>query len=183
MKANNLTQDKILNVAEELLSTRGYNAFSYKDISSLIGIKTSSIHYYYPSKNDLGVAIVEKKSQEMAIFLDELNNKNISAKKRLNLFVDSTLNSTFHDCKRMCVGGVLAIDALQMDKKLKLSVKKFFSIVESWIEKQLKELDVSNAKKEAKFIMALVEGSLLLSRLFDEQERLDFIKSRLVNIL
>src|SRR5699024_11730842 len=41
------------------ITTRGTNAFSYKDISKEIGIKTSSIHYYFPTKNDLIVAVLE----------------------------------------------------------------------------------------------------------------------------
>ena len=54
------TQEKILTTAESLIQTMGYNAFSYKDIAQVVGIKTSSIHYYYPAKEDLAAVIVFK---------------------------------------------------------------------------------------------------------------------------
>ena len=55
---NNTIYEQILLVAESLIQSRGYNAFSYKDISEIIGIKTSSIHYYFPTKADLGKQVV-----------------------------------------------------------------------------------------------------------------------------
>lgn len=53
------TKEKILNEAIDFITTKGTNAFSYKDISNKIGIKTSSIHYYFATKNDLIIAVLE----------------------------------------------------------------------------------------------------------------------------
>ena len=53
-------ETSILDIAQTLAQTRGYNAFSYRDISEVIGIKTSSIHYYFPTKGDLGEALVRR---------------------------------------------------------------------------------------------------------------------------
>ena len=41
------TRDKLMDLAEELLQTVGYNAFSFHDLADRIGIKTASIHYYF----------------------------------------------------------------------------------------------------------------------------------------
>jgi TetR/AcrR family transcriptional regulator, transcriptional repressor for nem operon len=41
-------RDQLLDHARNLLMTRGYNGFSYRDLSALVGVKTSSIHYYFP---------------------------------------------------------------------------------------------------------------------------------------
>ena len=48
----------ILDVAQQLIQTRGYNAFSYADIASQVGIRTATIHYYFPTKADLGREVV-----------------------------------------------------------------------------------------------------------------------------
>ena len=52
MKPLNDTAHKILDVAEHFTQSLGFNAFSYKDIQENVGIKTSSIHYYFPTKTD-----------------------------------------------------------------------------------------------------------------------------------
>jgi len=47
------TRKRILDIAEKLILTRGYNGFSYQDISETIGIRKASIHYHYPLKENL----------------------------------------------------------------------------------------------------------------------------------
>jgi len=54
------TREALLDAAFELLGTVGYASFSYRDLAEKVGIRTASIHYHFPSKADLGVALVEK---------------------------------------------------------------------------------------------------------------------------
>ena len=54
----NTVREQLLDHAQVLLMTRGYNGFSYRDLSALVGVKTSSIHYYFPSKEDLIKGVV-----------------------------------------------------------------------------------------------------------------------------
>jgi len=56
----NSTKEKILDIAENLIRTQGYNAFSYADIADVLRIKKATIHYYFPSKSDLGEAVIEQ---------------------------------------------------------------------------------------------------------------------------
>lgn len=52
-------KDQILTVALELLQTKGYESFSYQDLSEQLGITKASIHHHFPKKSDLGVALCE----------------------------------------------------------------------------------------------------------------------------
>lgn len=60
------TRTDILNLAEKLIRQRGYNAFSYKDISVPLQIKNAAVHYHFPTKADLGVAIIERTRKNFA---------------------------------------------------------------------------------------------------------------------
>jgi len=60
MKARVDTAKQILDVAQEMVQTRGYNAFSYADISAQVGIRKASIHYHFPNKSDLGKEVVAR---------------------------------------------------------------------------------------------------------------------------
>ncbi|KFJ90149.1 TetR family transcriptional regulator, partial [Pseudomonas sp. 1-7] len=50
----------MIQTAENLMRTRGYTAFSYADLSEAVGIRKASIHHHFPTKEDLGAAIVEE---------------------------------------------------------------------------------------------------------------------------
>src|SRR6201987_6515356 len=59
-KRRSETAEQILELAEMLIQTRGYSAFSYQDIADSLGIRKASIHYHFPSKTDLGIAVVDR---------------------------------------------------------------------------------------------------------------------------
>lgn len=56
----NDTRNEIIRIGNELIRSVGYNAFSYADIAKALNIKNAAIHYYFPSKSDLGVKIIER---------------------------------------------------------------------------------------------------------------------------
>lgn len=54
------TREEILVAAEELLLRRGFNGFSYQHIAVRLGIRNAAIHYHFPTKEHLGVALVRR---------------------------------------------------------------------------------------------------------------------------
>ena len=52
------TRSRILDVAERLVQTRGFNGFSYADIAAELQISKASLHYHFPSKAELGEALI-----------------------------------------------------------------------------------------------------------------------------
>src|SRR5215813_2356085 len=67
-------RDEILDVAEGLIRTSGFNGFSTRDVADVVGIKAASVHYYFPTKADIGVAVTERYTRR---FLDELGEPNV----------------------------------------------------------------------------------------------------------
>ena len=61
--------DEILDVAEALVQTRGYNGFSFRDVAAAVGVKSSSVHYHFPTKADLGATLARRYRER---FLDKL---------------------------------------------------------------------------------------------------------------
>jgi TetR/AcrR family transcriptional repressor of nem operon len=58
--SKNDSRKRILDLAEELLLTRGFNAFSYQHISTAMGVRNAAIHYHFPKKSDLGVELIQR---------------------------------------------------------------------------------------------------------------------------
>ena len=60
------TSERILDIAERLVQTRGFNNFSYADIASELGITTASLHYHFPGKAELGHALITRYAQRFS---------------------------------------------------------------------------------------------------------------------
>lgn len=187
-------QQQILEIAETLIQTRGYNAFSYRDIAQLVGIKTSSIHYYFPAKADLGKAVVKKHIELLYADLESLMiDKKLSCQKKLDAFFDGIFAKTYLANHKMCLGGMLASDVLTLPDEIQYEVRLFFKRIENWLEQLLmlgkKQNEFTfgkNIKEEVQLIVSMLEGALLLARLFQDEERLMVvrkqIKARLVKV-
>jgi len=79
-------RDEIIQVVLDLTVEKGFDNLSYKDISDIIGIKKASIHYHFPYKVDLGLAICV----HMESLYDELIQKiakESSYQKKMQLYI------------------------------------------------------------------------------------------------
>ena len=59
MAAPTDTRSKILDSADLLLRSRGFNGFSYQDISRPLGIRNAAVHYHFATKADLAIAVIQ----------------------------------------------------------------------------------------------------------------------------
>jgi AcrR family transcriptional regulator len=54
------TKSRILDLAAQLARHRGFNGFSYRDIAEPLEIRNAAVHYHFPTKADLGVALIRR---------------------------------------------------------------------------------------------------------------------------
>lgn len=59
------TRESILEIGVELISGRGYNGFSYQHIADRLNVKKAAIHYHFPAKEDLALAVVEHQREKI----------------------------------------------------------------------------------------------------------------------
>ena len=67
------TADRILDTAERLVQTRGFNGFSYADIADTLGVTKASLHYHFGTKAELGHALIARYHDAFARFLDAID--------------------------------------------------------------------------------------------------------------
>jgi TetR/AcrR family transcriptional repressor of nem operon len=163
------TADHVLDIAEALVQTRGFNAFSYADISHAVGIRKASLHHHYPTKADLGLALV---SRYRAVFLAALENieaRDEATPKRLERYTE--LYGSVLRKGRMCMCGMLAADVATLPAAMRKSIAGFFTENEEWLARVLAdgkrrgeiEFEGTPASMAAFFVSSL-EGAMLVAR-------------------
>jgi TetR/AcrR family transcriptional repressor of nem operon len=163
------TADRILDIAERLVQVRGFNAFSYADVSKALGIKKASLHHHFATKTDLGVALVRRYRRAFLDSLGEIEAESDSALERLERYVE--LYRSVLRRRRMCMCGMLAADVATLPSAMRESVAGFFSENEAWLTRVLLEgrkqgeLRFSgSAASMASFFVSSLEGAMLLAR-------------------
>ncbi|MDP2853322.1 MAG: TetR/AcrR family transcriptional regulator [Smithellaceae bacterium] len=163
------TKKQILDIAEDLLLDRGYNGFSYKDISGALNIKNASIHYHFPKKTDLGVAIIQRASNRFQKWAGSLDSKDLPSSKKLDEFC--LIFKKFVEQKQVCLGGALETDFKTLPEEMQEETRLFMSTVFQWLEsflmagKKKGELNFpGTAKDQALLTMASLQGAIQIVR-------------------
>ena len=102
-------KDQIVNVAQELIDTRGYGGFSYKDIETSLGIRKASIHHHFAKKEDLGLAVMDRVSSYLVEKDATARKSSLSAWEQLWTLVGPACD------RASCSGKVCTLSALQHD--------------------------------------------------------------------
>lgn len=162
------TRDSIIELADQLIRDKGYNAFSFKDISNTIGIKTASIHYHFPAKSDLGVAVIREHKQRIERFKNELTGKTPSEKIKRFLGIYAAINAE----NRICLVGSLGSDFNAVDPLIQHELKRFAGQVLELLTGILEEgkkkkvfVFETPARTKALLIITSITAAIPLSRL------------------
>jgi TetR/AcrR family transcriptional regulator, transcriptional repressor for nem operon len=166
----------ILDTAEALAQTRGYNGFSYADVAAQLGVTKASLHYHFPSKAQLGRALIERYHRSFAEALDSINLVTKDPCKKLERYValyDAVLQNN-----KMCLCGMLAAEYATLPKPMQVQLHMFFDANERWLSMVLEEGCRSGrfafkeeANQRAQVLLGALEGALLIARSYGDPRR------------
>lgn len=174
------TTDKLMDAAEFRMRRGGYNAVSFRDLAGDMGIKSSSVHYHYPRKEDLGVALVERYSQR---FFDALNAKSDPSDaptQKLEAF-RAVYRSALNDDGAICLCGLLGAEIDCLPEVLVQCIQTFFQANMDWIKNALPD-HLADAQKDRKaaVILAGHQGAMMLATSMKDTALFDTITAQLV---
>jgi TetR/AcrR family transcriptional repressor of nem operon len=179
------TATRILDVAEGLVQARGFNGFSYADVAAEVGITKAALHYHFPGKADLGLALITRYGSRFSESLASIDRANAPPKDRLAEYArlyDQVLRQS-----KMCLCGMLAAEYQTLPAPMRAAVAGFFDANESWLEKVLEDgrQDASlrftgTPRETTRTIIACLEGAMLIARPSGDPDRLRSIAASLL---
>jgi TetR/AcrR family transcriptional repressor of nem operon len=99
----------ILNMAEDLLQYKGFNGFSYAHIASELGVKNAAIHYHFPTKEDLSIAVIKRYRDRFQLWINNSRVKDLAPEKKLDWFL-SIYNDMRVDQGKVCLVGSMEVE-------------------------------------------------------------------------
>lgn len=119
------------------MRTRGYSAFSYADLSELVGIRKASIHHHFPTKEVLGGALIDSYLAKFEIELEEILKNEPEATKRLLQYGEFFVASRRGGLLPLC--GALAAEMSVLPETMQHRVRYFFELHLNWLHAVLKD--------------------------------------------
>jgi len=163
-------KSEIIHHAQVMIQKYGFNDFSFRDIAEKVGIKSSSIHYHFPTKADLGRAVAENYRQQFLAELHQAETENDDPVKLLEFFT-SQFRRTLLDGHKMCLCGMLSAESQSLPESMTEVIRSFFNDCINWLSALLKrQKDTHNlvyqadSETEAKLFIASLEGGLIIAK-------------------
>jgi TetR/AcrR family transcriptional repressor of nem operon len=164
------TREEILNAAEDLLQRRGYNAFSYQHIAVQLDIRNAAIHYHFPAKEDLGVALVKRYRQRFRDWAEEVSLSS-NAWDRMSAHFQTYVDYAVAESK-ICPGGVLGSEFEAIPEEMRHEARLLMREIFEWL---VETLDLGRSQGSLTFpgdsrhkaveIGAALQGSLQIARM------------------
>jgi len=180
------TRDKILKLGKSFIRTIGYHSFNYKMIATELGIKNASIHHYFPTKEDLALAVIEKDGEDFKAQAKSLEGK--SATEKVEVLLDGYTWS-FNDGRKLCLNGAFESCFNDVSDKIQQASINYVNVICKWLTKVFEDglrtgefKFKESAEEMASMWMASLPGSLLVGRVAG-QVRFNQVINRLRNSL
>ncbi|WP_338889279.1 TetR/AcrR family transcriptional regulator [Rhodococcus sovatensis] len=162
------TRDALIESTEQLIRSRGYSAFSYADLEKQVGIRKASIHYHFPTKEDLGVCVVETYLERLQADLAAFDAAGADALTRLGAFAEAFTQARASSQLPLC--GALASEMTLLPGRMQALTTTYLETQARWIEKTIVTgiadgdiPPIGDVEQRTFEILSLLEGASFVS--------------------
>ncbi|MCU7813005.1 MAG: TetR/AcrR family transcriptional regulator [Candidatus Thiodiazotropha sp. (ex Notomyrtea botanica)] len=182
MSINADTKDRILATARELFHGRSYADVGIKEICTLANVQKGSFYHFFPSKQDLAMAVIDDMSDDWAQgFVAEAFDEALPPIERLDYMVDAIYywqKAAKSAEGRMpgCLFGNLALEVSTRDEVLRARLNAVFDKASASFHKALEqavelgEMPPLDTAATATAMLAYLEGVILLAKTRNDPE-------------
>lgn len=168
------TRDQILNAAARLIHVQGYQSTSLDDVLRETGVGKGNFYYYFKSKEDLGYAIIDRITQGFVERSLEPAFADAEADPiaQIHAFLDRVLEAQRQrNCIGGCVMGNLASELSDVHEGFRQRLAGIFDLWRAHLAEVVSRGQARgrlradmDASRVAQFLVAGLEGSILLSK-------------------
>lgn len=173
-------REQILDAAQDIVQRGGYTSFGYRELSLAIGIRKASIHYHFPKKEDLVLALVQRYTDHFVRSLEAIEADFQLPAEQLDayfsLFQVTLAQSNNEKC---CLAGVMGAEIGALPEFVREEILDFCLKNQRWlaslIERGIAQKAFNPAlisSSVAQLIFSALEGAMMLSRLHNSSQYL-----------
>src|SRR5690242_19729729 len=122
------TKNEIIEAGLQLMQENGYNCTGIDAVLKMVNVPKGSFYYYFSSKDDFGLSILDKYYADFQIKLARtLNNKDLPPLERIQqYFLEGLASVESRKCRKGCLLGNLSQEMADHNEAFRLKLETFF---------------------------------------------------------
>jgi TetR/AcrR family transcriptional regulator, transcriptional repressor for nem operon len=171
---------EILEAAEIRIRRGGFEAVSYRDLATDVGIKAASVHYHFPQKALLGAAVIDRYSDKLLATLGAVDLTRSTTAEHLQRLCDCYRSAVQND-GMICLGCMLGAESKDLPEAVSAAARRFFTRLLDWIESALGNR--TDAATLAVHTIGTLQGTMILAVTLKRPELMDEVADRLKQLV
>lgn len=162
---------RIVEAADQLFYSRGYNQTSFSDISDETGIPRGNFYYYFKTKEDILAAVMDQRLSEFQQVLNACDQASDQPLQRLLCLLHFPLQKQSEVLNYGCPIGTLSAElAKQQEPDIsRVRLTAVFDLMKNWIEQQLVEMgQTQRASDIAMNLLAKMQGVIMMANVYND---------------
>tara|TARA_R100001143_G_scaffold727_5_gene1941 strand:+ start:17436 stop:18062 length:627 start_codon:yes stop_codon:yes gene_type:complete len=168
------TKKLLIQVGTEVLGSHGFNPTGLNTVLKTAGVPKGSFYYYFASKEDFGLAVIDEFALDYAEKIDAfLSNENVQPLQRIRDYLENGLDTIREGkCKRGCLIGTLGQELSSQNETFRLRLDQVF---EGWKQQFIVCLQAAidcgelprntNTEQFAEFLLSGWQGAVLSAKM------------------
>lgn len=166
------TRRRIVGHATLLMYDKGYAKTSVDDVIGAAGITKGTFYFHFPSKEELGYAVIENAARHITERVRSVMEGKDSPRERLTAALEEFQRIVAEaDCSRGCILGNLALELSNQSEAFREKLAQAFHMMAEVVAGPLEEMKSRGELPEgfdsasfAQFIVSALEGGIMLSK-------------------
>ena len=169
-------RDRILAAAEKRVRAGGFAETSFRDIATDVGVKSASIHYHFPTKADLGVALVAAYTECFAENLVSIDQSDLAA--AFDVYAALYDKALVLD-EAICLCAIMGAEAIGLPRDINEKTKAFFRINVEWLSGLFMAHGHERQLALAQLVVTSLEGAIIVASASEDRSILTGVTQEL----
>ncbi|WP_019415372.1 TetR/AcrR family transcriptional regulator [Paenisporosarcina sp. TG20] len=176
MRKGQITKEHIIRESAGLFNTKGYTGASLSEIIDRSGVHKGGIYNHFENKDEIALAAFDYSVSKILDFLSKALENTTTSKERLlaicDVYIDIIESNTIEGGCPILNTAIESDDGHPFLKEraqqaMKVFIGKLKVIVDSGIDNKEFRSNI-NSEEICTYIIAVIEGGVMLSKLFDD---------------
>ncbi|MFB5086272.1 TetR/AcrR family transcriptional regulator [Psychrobacillus sp. PGGUH221] len=191
MRKGQITKEHIIRESAGLFNTKGYTGASLSEIIERCGIRKGGIYNHFENKDEIALAAFDYSFSQILSFLTKALENASNSKESLlaicNVYIDVIENDSLEGGCPILNTAIESDDGHPFLKEkaqqaMKTFIGKLTMIIQKGIENKEFREDI-NTEEASTYIIAVIEGGVMLSKLFDDSKYIRHCSSNIIQFI
>jgi AcrR family transcriptional regulator len=164
----------LLRIALDLFSEQNYSSVTVKDIARAAGVNAALVHYYFASKEDLFLKVVEAAANEAFESFEAIRNNTVAPREVISLWIENHILQ-FSLMQKLIKISLDYATIHDRSERIDNAIRKFYDIEEEVLGNALRRGISESVFKPCDvnamitFISTFLDGALIRSVMFRDK--------------